>query len=134
MKIKKIIFFLGIMFLQAYIYAQCDSDAFLDNCASRLETYTFIKAFNTTLKKSEKTEYSYVFSKGSNYMVIVGDLKIAGEKMIVTLYDRNHKLIASFSRALTEGLNVNQSEEEFDNMLDKSIQSIYDASILKNPL
>lgn len=41
---------------------------------------------------------------------------------------RNHKLIASFSRALTEGLNVNQTEEEFNNMLDKSIQSIYDAS------
>ncbi len=42
---------------------------------------------------------------------------------------RNHKLIASFSRALTEGLNVNQSEEAFDKLLDESIQSIYDASI-----
>ncbi|AFA50036.1 fructose bisphosphate aldolase [Acetobacterium woodii] len=42
---------------------------------------------------------------------------------------KNHNLIASFSRALTEGLNVNQSEKEFDNLLDKSIQSIYDASI-----
>ncbi|KNZ42746.1 fructose bisphosphate aldolase [Acetobacterium bakii] len=42
---------------------------------------------------------------------------------------RNPKLIASFSRALTEGLNVNQSEEEFNNILDESIQSIYDASI-----
>ena len=44
---------------------------------------------------------------------------------------RNNKLIASFSRALTEGLNVNQSEEEFNNMLDEAIQSIYDASIKK---
>ena len=102
MKIKNLIIFLGIMLLPGYIYAQCDSDAFLDNCASRLETYTFIKAFNTTLKKSEKTEYSYVFSKGSNYMVIVGDLKIAGERMIVTLYDRNHKLIASSYNAKTK--------------------------------
>ena len=42
---------------------------------------------------------------------------------------RNNKLIASFSRAITEGLNVNQSEEEFNNMLDEAIQSIYDASI-----
>ena len=42
---------------------------------------------------------------------------------------RNQKLIASFSRALTEGLNANQSDSEFDDMLDKSIQSIYDASI-----
>lgn len=44
---------------------------------------------------------------------------------------KNHGLIASFSRALTEGLNVNQSDEEFEKMLDQSIESIYDASIHK---
>ena len=42
---------------------------------------------------------------------------------------RNHNLIASFSRALTEGLNVNQTEEMFNTVLDDSIQLIYDASI-----
>jgi len=42
---------------------------------------------------------------------------------------KNSKLIASFSRALTEGLNVNQSDEEFNKTLDESIQSIFEASI-----
>jgi fructose-bisphosphate aldolase class I len=42
---------------------------------------------------------------------------------------KNPKLIASFSRALTEGLSKKQSDEEFNNMLDESIQSIYEASI-----
>lgn len=42
---------------------------------------------------------------------------------------RNPGLIASFSRALTEGLRVDQTPEEFDALLDASIQSIYDASI-----
>jgi len=42
---------------------------------------------------------------------------------------KNPKLIASFSRALTEGLNANQSDEEFNTVLDESIQSIYEASI-----
>lgn len=42
---------------------------------------------------------------------------------------RNHGMIASFSRALTEGLTAQQSDEEFHTMLDASIQSIYDASI-----
>ncbi|PKM61934.1 MAG: fructose bisphosphate aldolase [Firmicutes bacterium HGW-Firmicutes-4] len=42
---------------------------------------------------------------------------------------KNPKLIASFSRALTEGLNVNQSDEEFNKILAESIQSIYEASI-----
>ncbi len=41
----------------------------------------------------------------------------------------NHRLIASFSRALTEGLTVNMSDKEFDSALDKSIASIYAASI-----
>ena len=42
---------------------------------------------------------------------------------------KNHNLIASFSRALTEGLNVNQSEDEFNEMLNESIKTIYEASI-----
>lgn len=41
---------------------------------------------------------------------------------------RNHGLVASFSRALVEGLTAQQSDAEFNAMLDKFIQSIYDAS------
>ncbi len=42
---------------------------------------------------------------------------------------RNHGLIASFSRALTEGLTESMSAEEFDALLAASIRSIYAASI-----
>jgi len=41
---------------------------------------------------------------------------------------RNKGVVASFSRALTEGLSAQQSDEEFDKTLDASIQSIFDAS------
>jgi fructose-bisphosphate aldolase class I len=41
---------------------------------------------------------------------------------------RNRGIIASFSRALTEGLTVNQTDEEFDAALDQSIASILKAS------
>ena len=41
---------------------------------------------------------------------------------------QNHGMVASFSRALTEGLSNRQSEDEFNAMLDSSIQSIFDAS------
>ena len=41
---------------------------------------------------------------------------------------RQNGMVASFSRALAEGLNVNQSDEEFDAMLDSSIASIAAAS------
>lgn len=42
---------------------------------------------------------------------------------------RNEGIIASFSRALTEGLNVNQTDEEFNATLEKAVQDIYEASI-----
>jgi len=42
---------------------------------------------------------------------------------------RNRGVVASFSRALTEGLTAQQSEADFDAMLDASIGSIYAASI-----
>ena len=45
------------------------------------------------------------------------------------LLSKNQNMIASFSRALTEGLNVNQTQEEFDSMLDSSIDSIVKASV-----
>jgi fructose-bisphosphate aldolase class I len=41
---------------------------------------------------------------------------------------RNRGVIASFSRALTEGLHAEQSDGEFDAMLDSSIEGIFQAS------
>ena len=43
----------------------------------------------------------------------------------------NKGVIASFSRALTEGLSAKQSDDQFDALLDSTIQSIFDASVNK---
>jgi fructose-bisphosphate aldolase class I len=43
----------------------------------------------------------------------------------------NNGVIASFSRALTEGLSAKQSDDQFDALLDSTIQSIFDASVNK---
>jgi len=42
---------------------------------------------------------------------------------------KNHGVVASFSRALLEGLSVHQTDAQFNAMLDASIQRIYEASI-----
>ena len=42
---------------------------------------------------------------------------------------KNHGVVASFSRALLEGLSVHQTDAEFDSMMAASIQRIYEASI-----
>ncbi|BFH12572.1 fructose bisphosphate aldolase [Paenibacillus melissococcoides] len=52
------------------------------------------------------------------------DQREANEKLA-----RNHGLIASFSRALSEGLTAQQTDEEFNATLSRSIESIYEASI-----
>ena len=47
----------------------------------------------------------------------------------VKYLSENDKMIASFSRALLQDLNVHQSQEEFDNKLNDVIVKIYNASI-----
>ena len=42
---------------------------------------------------------------------------------------KNHGVVASFSRALMEGLSVHQTDAEFNAMLDASVRDIYEASI-----
>ena len=44
---------------------------------------------------------------------------------------RDHGIVASFSRALLEGLSAQQSDTEFDAVLEKSIQNIFEASNTK---
>jgi len=44
---------------------------------------------------------------------------------------RNHGIVASFSRALVEGLSAQQSDAEYNTLLDASIQSIFEASTIK---
>jgi fructose-bisphosphate aldolase class I len=47
------------------------------------------------------------------------------------LLAKNHGIIASFSRALIGDLSAQQSDSEFDTVLDETIQSVYEASVTK---
>lgn len=47
------------------------------------------------------------------------------------LLRRNYGIVASFSRALVEGLSAQQSDAKFNALLDESIQSIFEASTIK---
>ena len=97
MKKSRILLLLGALLFPCTGYGQCETDLFLDQCASYLGTCNYIKSFNVEAagKKKAAPEYSYVFSKGSKYMLIVCDQHVGEGKMIVSLYDRDHNLIAS---------------------------------------
>jgi fructose-bisphosphate aldolase class I len=67
-----------------------------------------------------------------NYDFIVRIVALSGgytNEKACNLLALNNKMIASFSRALLEGLKADQTDEEFDNMLNDSINRIYEASI-----
>jgi hypothetical protein len=96
-KLKMImIMLMGVLFFPSASSGQCSTDDYLDNCASALGSYNYIKSFIVDVKARKKngSEYSYVFSKGSKYMLIACDQNVIGGKMIMNLYDRNHTLVA----------------------------------------
>lgn len=67
-----------------------------------------------------------------NYKAVIRVVALSGGYDIdkaCELLSKNNKMIASFSRALLENLNVNQTKEEFDRELDNAITKIYNASI-----
>ena len=77
-------------------------------------------------------------SEADLYLPLMDDSKVVRVVALSGGYSReeaneklagNHNLIASFSRALSEGLSAKQTEDEFDSMLDGTIESIYQASI-----
>lgn len=73
--------------------AQCPTD----NCSSKLGNFTFIKSVSIDPGKVEGKphQYSYLFSKGSTYMILVCDQSIKGSRLLVNIYDASRKLVAT---------------------------------------
>jgi hypothetical protein len=90
--------FIGSMFSFS-VYSQCDTDEFLDDCATNLGTYNYIRSFtaNAAQRKKTEREFTYVFSKGSSYLMVACNSKLNKGKVIITLFDRNHDRIGSTS-------------------------------------
>ena len=68
-----------------------------------------------------------------NYECVVRIVALSGGYDIekaTELLSKNQKMIASFSRALLQDLNVHQTQEEFDQKLNDVIVKIYNASII----
>ena len=82
--------------------------------------------------RSGNTSYFTTNEDLYNYEAVIRVVALSGGYNIdkaCELLSKNNKMIASFSRALLENLNVNQTKEEFDRELDNAITKIYNASI-----
>lgn len=86
---------------------------------------------NVTLKLSLPTEAGF-YSALVDHDRVVRVVALSGgysRDEANALLAKNPGVIASFSRALTEGLTAQQSDDEFNQTLDAAIESIYQASI-----
>lgn len=94
----------------------------------KLDKDTYVMFKLTLPEKENLYEDLYDFDQTVRIVALSGGYSRdeANEKL-----RNNRGVIASYSRALTEGLNVNQTDEEFTKMLDDSIEKNYSASVEK---
>jgi hypothetical protein len=96
---KKLAFFLtAIFFLTSNSFAQCDTTDKLKACAPNPNTgYTLIKSFHVDGEGGSKAkiEYSYVFTKGTKYLVNVCGAAETPDGVVVTIYDKYRNKVAS---------------------------------------
>jgi len=101
--IKNIIYSLIIILFVINLFpriasAQCEDDEFLDHCFELLGDYTYIKTYESEAKEgSSKYPHTnaYIFSKGTRYVITACGKNSEGDKMIINLYNRNRRLVAS---------------------------------------
>ncbi len=89
-----IMLIVGFLFSDS-LYSQCNTGEFLHKCSVNLKEYNYIQSFEARIGKMEKSEYYYVFSKGSEYVIIVCEEGQSKGNITISLYDRERNLIAT---------------------------------------
>jgi hypothetical protein len=95
---KKLIFIvLSVFVLSALeVIGQCNSEALSTACIPKLAAgFNFLKSYKIEKGGKEFVEYSYVFTKGTQYMINIcaGGDNVDG--IVVSLYDSNRNKVAS---------------------------------------
>jgi hypothetical protein len=97
---KKLIFFIALIFLlnSSDSAAQCNSENLSSQCIPKLAAgFNFLKSYKIDGDNGtkEKVEYSYVFLKGTQYMINICAPNQPTDGIIVSLYDANRNKVAS---------------------------------------
>jgi hypothetical protein len=78
--------------------AQCNPESFTAACVPKLATgFNFLKSYKIDGEggAKEKVEYSYVFTKGTQYMINICANGAATDGIVVSLFDSNRNQVAS---------------------------------------
>jgi len=99
---KKIIisalFVLIVGFSSPRLVGQCNSDSFATTCIPKLAAgFNFLKSYKVDGEggSKDKVEYSYVFTKGTQYMINICANGAATDGIVVTLFDSGRNKVAT---------------------------------------
>ena len=79
-------------------YAQCNPEDFTAACVPKLATgFNFLKSYKIDGEGGSrgKVEYSYVFTKGTQYFINICSTGAVTDGIVVSLYDQNRNQVAS---------------------------------------
>jgi hypothetical protein len=100
---RQVIKILGIsliafVFSASISYAQCNADAQANACISSLQDgFTFLKTFKVDGQggAKAKVEYSYVFSKDTQYFLNICTAGESTDGIVVTMYDSKRQMVST---------------------------------------
>ena len=104
-------------------------DLLYENLRSRLDRIGSNKKVILKLSLPDQANLYEPLTKHPNILRIVALSGGFKKNEAVAKLTRNTKIIASFSRALAEGLKRNDPKEQFEKQLEQTIKSIYEASL-----
>lgn len=82
------------------VQAQCNADTFTSECIPKLaDGFNFLKGYKIDGRGGEKSkvEYSYVFTKGTQYMINICGLENTPDGIVINLFDSKRNRVATSS-------------------------------------
>jgi hypothetical protein len=97
---KKIVFFAlllsGFGVGAGELLEQCNSESLANECVPKLSTgFNFLKSYKVDGTAKDKVEYSYVFTKGTQYMINLCSNGTPPDGIVVNILDKDRNKIAS---------------------------------------
>ena len=94
---KLIIIVLSVFVLSALdVIGQCNSESLSNACIPKLSAgFNFLKSYKIEKGGKDYVEYSYVFTKGTQYMINICAPDQDSDGIVVTLYDSKRNKVAS---------------------------------------
>jgi len=95
---KKFAFFILSIFIlnTLEVVAQCNAESFSNQCIPKLATgFNFLKSYKVEKSSKEFVEYSYVFTKGTQYMINICSTGENTDGIVVSLFDSNRNKVAT---------------------------------------